>query len=61
MQDRFRNLYNYLLENGELLKLFPRFTSDWEKDKKIFIREQVDLENLVNDFEINEEDEDSNY
>jgi len=42
------NLYNSMLESGELLEVFPTLTGKWEKDKKSFIREQEELEKLAN-------------
>lgn len=59
MADRFRDLYNYLLESGELLERFPKFKGEWEKDKKAFIKEQRELEELANIQNI--DDEEYNY
>lgn len=43
--NRFKKLYDYLLESEEL---HDGMTGDWEKDKKKFIREQKELEELAN-------------
>lgn len=49
MEERqMHNLYNSMLESGELLEVFPTLTGKWEKDKKSFIREQEELEKLAN-------------
>ena len=58
MKDRFRSLYIYLLENGELLNLFPNFTGEWDKDSVNFIKEQLELESLANEENLDYEDGD---
>lgn len=47
-QERFKKLYQWMLEKGELKQLFPNATGDWEKDKKQFIRRQTEIEELAN-------------
>lgn len=46
MED-YKPLYEMMLEAGELKIVFPRMTGEWEKDKKIFIQKQKDLESLL--------------
>lgn len=54
--DRFKKLYDSMLESGELKQVFRSMTGEWELDEKKFISAQTELESLVDgyDFEINE-------
>jgi len=52
----YKKLYKTLLDNGELQELFPSMKGDWEQDKKQFILEQKDLEDLLKDIEINDDE-----
>lgn len=45
---RFKKLYESMLESGDLKDVFPKMKGDWEKDKSSFIREQEELEKLLN-------------
>jgi len=47
-EKRFRKLYDSMLGSGELKDVFGSMTGDWEKDKKKFIKEQLDMEELLN-------------
>lgn len=53
---KHKKLYDMLLNNGELYEVFPQATADWEKDKKQFILEQEELENLIKDWDVEIED-----
>lgn len=53
---KHRKLYDVLLNSGELYEVFPQATADWEKDKKQFILEQEELDNLLNDIDVEIED-----
>lgn len=44
METKYQNLYNEFLSIGELDKVFPDSSGNWEKDKKKFIELQEDLE-----------------
>lgn len=46
--DRFKVLYDSMLESGDLSEVFPSMSGEWEKDKKKFIYEQTELEKLIN-------------
>lgn len=48
MPDRFKNLYEALLENGELTLVFPKFKGTWEKDSSLFIKMQKEIEENIN-------------
>lgn len=43
-----RTEYDILLENGELLEMFPGFTGKWAKDKKDFIKFHELNEEILN-------------
>lgn len=45
---RFKKLYESMLESGELSEVFPLMSGNWEKDKNRFVREQTELEELIN-------------
>lgn len=51
-----QQLYSALLANGELYEVFPQATGEWIKDKKQFILEQEELNNLLNDIDVEIED-----
>ena len=48
MEERFKNLYNWMLQKNELSDFLPKATGDWEKDKNKFISFQVEMEKLAN-------------
>lgn len=52
--NRYKMLYDSMLESGELKEVSPKMTGDWEKDKKLFIAEQTELEELLNDTDIDD-------
>lgn len=52
--ENYKKLYEALLENGELQDFCKDMTGDWEKDKKSFYKQQVELEDLINGYTINE-------
>ena len=59
--DNAKSEYRILLENGELLEMFPNFTGQWAKDKKEFIKFHEMNEEILNfnidfDFEDGAED-----
>lgn len=45
---RFKKLYESMLKTGELQEVFPLMSGNWEKDKNRFVREQTELEELIN-------------
>ena len=47
-EDRFKNLYEFMLKNKELKQLMPKATGEWEQDKDKFIKLQLDMENMAN-------------
>lgn len=53
-EENYKQLYECMLESGELKK-YKVFSLDWEKDKKKFIKEQRNLENLANIIDVDEE------
>lgn len=46
-EKRFKTLYNSMLESGELGEVFPLMQGIWLRDKKRFIREQQEMEDLL--------------
>jgi hypothetical protein len=46
---RYKRLYDTLVKNDELLIVFPTLTGEWKTDKKVFIEEQDNLENISNE------------
>ena len=47
-KERFRNLYDSLLQTDELFIMFEGMTGDWSKDREKFIRAQKELEDIIN-------------
>lgn len=47
-KERFRNLYDSLLQTDELFVMFVGMTGEWEKDKNSFIKTQKELEDIIN-------------
>ena len=47
-KERFRNLYDSLLQTDELFVMFAGMTGVWEKDKNSFIKAQKELEDIIN-------------
>jgi len=58
MELRFKKLYDFMTESGALSEMGNDYTGDWLKDKKKFIKEQIELEELANLTEINIEEDD---
>lgn len=46
--DKYRELYNTLLESDELYTMFSEFKGNWEEDSKTFIKIQKEMEDFVN-------------
>lgn len=55
--NNFKSLYTCLLESEDLHVLYKGMTGDWEKDQKIFIKNQKALEELANIIEIDDTEE----
>jgi len=53
MENKYRALYESLLESGEL---FESMTGDWEKDKRGFMKIQQDMEEASKNIRITIED-----
>lgn len=53
---RFKKLYDTLIENEELTSMFPHLTGNWLQDKKQFILEQKQMEDMSFNLETEEED-----
>jgi len=53
---RYRQLYDSLLESGELKMMFSGMKGNWEIDKDKFIREQEKMENIL-DINVHTDDE----
>ena len=51
-----KNLYESLLLSGELCDMFPGMTGEWKKDKEEFSREYEINNNILNDYDFEEED-----
>jgi hypothetical protein len=49
----FKKLYEALAESGELQDFCRNMTGVWEKDKKSFIKQQTELENIANNLHVN--------
>ena len=47
MEERFKNLYNWMKQKEELNDFLPKATGVWEKDKKKFISFQKEMEKLA--------------
>lgn len=43
--------YKILLESGDLLAMYPGFSGEWEKDRKIFTQIYEDNQRIINGFE----------
>lgn len=57
--EHYKQLYDNLLHTEELKDMFPKMTGNWDKDKKTFIAEQKEIENLLKDIDVyGEEDPD---
>lgn len=59
---KYKNLYDSLTENEELLDLFPELRrkeveNSWEIDKEIFTQLISDQEQVLEDFEIEDEED----
>ena len=46
-KDRFKKIYECLLESEELYIMFSGMSGNWEKDEKSFIKVQKELEDVV--------------
>ena len=53
---RYRQLYDSLLESGELKMMFSGMKGNWEIDKDKFVREQEKMENIL-DINVHTDDE----
>ena len=60
MNKEAQNHYNLLLDTGELLELFPKATKNWEEDKIFFIEYYNQNLKILEDFENNDEENESN-
>ncbi len=47
-EERFKKLYDALLECEELYVMFNGMTGDWEKDQKRFVKAQKSMEDSIN-------------
>lgn len=47
-ENRFKNLYDWMNQTGDLQDFLPKATGNWEKDKKKFISYQTEMEKLAN-------------
>ena len=55
--EKYRSLYNCLLESDELYVMFEGMTGIWEKDNKKFTKAQEELEDLTNLMSIDLDDD----
>jgi hypothetical protein len=51
----YYNLYNTLLESGELYDMFPDMRGEWFLDKEKFIKAQERLEEELLDYDVEED------
>lgn len=55
-------IYTALEESGDLKKMFPGLTGDWEKDEKTFTTEYNTNERILENLEVEDvEDDFENY
>ena len=47
MEQRFKSLYQWMLQKNELNDFLPKATGVWEKDKDKFISFQKEMEKLA--------------
>lgn len=45
--NRYKELYNILLNNNELQFFLPKYRGTWEEDSKAFIKMQREMEEIV--------------
>ena len=48
MEQRYKNIYDWMLQKGELFDFMPKASGDWEQDKVKFISFQSEMEKLAN-------------
>jgi hypothetical protein len=51
-RNQFKEQYDILLKNGELLDMFPHFSKKWEKDKDEFISSWEESNRITDDLDI---------
>ena len=47
MEERFKNLYNWMKQKEELNDFLPKATGVWKQDKEKFISFQKEMEKLA--------------
>lgn len=47
-EKRFKSLYQWMVQKGEINDFLPKATGDWEQDKVKFISFQIEMEKLAN-------------
>ena len=47
MKNRFEQLYQFMLNNGDL-KFVPKMAGNWEEDKDKFTKYQIKIEEVAN-------------
>ena len=47
-EQRFKSLYQWMVQKGEINDFLPKATGDWEHDKNKFIAYQMEMEKLAN-------------
>lgn len=52
MEQRYKNIYDWMLQKNELFDFMPKASGDWEQDKVKFISFQIEMEKLANLTEI---------
>lgn len=45
--NRILEYYNFLLERGDLLEIYPHLSGNYEKDKKFFLKEYNKLKQYL--------------
>lgn len=48
MEQRYKNIYDWMLQKDELFDFMPKASGDWEQDKVKFIFFQIEMEKLAN-------------
>lgn len=52
----YKKLYMYMLESGELHRVFSDMTGDWDNDRKIFTIRQKELEDKAGIYEVDQDE-----
>lgn len=47
-EQRFKSLYQWMVQKGEINDFLPKSTGEWEKDRVKFIHYQTEMEKLAN-------------